>query len=334
MKRVLVTGADGFIGSHLAEALAQAGYEVRAFVYYNSLGSWGWLESVPESVRNCLEVVSGDIRDFDCVREAATECDAICHLAALIAIPYSYRAARSFIDTNVTGTLNVMQAGREAGATRIIQTSTSEVYGTAQFVPISEEHPLNAQSPYAASKIGSDQVALSFVHSFGLPVTVLRPFNTYGPRQSARAVIPTIITQLLADQNEIKLGSLFPTRDFNFIADTVSAFVAALEAEEASVVGEVINIGSGFEISIEQTAELIADVLGREFTFSQEAQRIRPEASEVDRLLCSNLKAKSALEWTPYYAGLDGFRRGLEETIEWFSVPENHAFYKSDIYNV
>ena len=331
--KVLVTGADGFIGSHLTEALVRAGHDVRAFVLYNSMGSWGWLDRCAEDVLGNFEVELGDVRDSQSVNNAVKGCEGICHLAALIAIPYSYRAPQSFIDTNVTGTANVLQAARDFDVERVIHTSTSEVYGSAQFVPITEEHPLNAQSPYAASKIGADQIALSYERSFGTPVTVLRPFNSYGPRQSARAVIPTVITQLINHNAVVKLGSLHPTRDFNFVDDTVSAFLAALGADSTKIVGQVFNVGSNFEISIGETAQLIASILGGELNIEKEAERVRPETSEVDRLFCANGKAKAALGWEPKFSGVDGLRRGLERTIRWFSDRENLASYKAGIYS-
>jgi dTDP-glucose 4,6-dehydratase len=331
-KKVLVTGADGFIGSHLTESLVRAGYEVRAFVLYNSFGSWGWLDRCEADVKAKFEVFAGDIRDPHGVKVAMKGCDAVLHLAALIAIPYSYHSPHTYVDTNIKGTLNVVQAARELGVQRVVHTSTSEVYGTARFVPITEDHPLQGQSPYSASKIGADQIAMSFHASFGTPVTVLRPFNTYGPRQSARAVIPTIITQIAAGQRCIKLGAVHPTRDFNFVSDTVAGFVAALEAERA--VGEVINLGSNFEISIGDTAQAIAEVMGVEIELVADDQRLRPENSEVDRLWASNAKARELLDWQPAYGGRDGFLRGLSQTVAWFREPGNLSGYKADIYNL
>ena len=331
--KILVTGADGFIGSHLVEALVHAGYDVRAFTLYNSFGTLGWLDHCESNVKTSIEVISGDIRDPYGVRAAVKGCDAICHLAALIAIPYSYVSPATYIDTNITGTLNVVQAARDMGVSRVIQTSTSEVYGTARFVPITEEHPLQGQSPYSASKIGADQIAMSFYTSFNTPVVTLRPFNTYGPRQSARAVIPTIITQIANGKRQIKLGSLHPTRDFNYVSDTAAGFVAALTAPEAAV-GQVINLGSNFEISIGDTVREIASVMGVEIEISCDSQRLRPEKSEVERLWASNQKAKDLLGWQPRYGGIEGFRRGLSQTVTWFTNPENLRGYKSDIYNV
>lgn len=332
MGKILVTGADGFIGSHLVEALVRKGYEVRAFVYYNSFGSWGWLDHCAEDVKGKFEVFAGDIRDPHGVRAAMKGCDAVLHLAALIAIPYSYHSPDTYVDTNVKGTLNVVQAARDLGVTKVVHTSTSEVYGTARFVPITEEHPLQGQSPYSASKIGADQIAMSFHASFGVPVSVIRPFNTYGPRQSARAVIPTIITQIAKGKRQIRLGAVTPTRDFNFVADTVAGFLAVLESERS--VGEVINIGSNYEISIGDTVQAIAEVMGEKIEILTDEQRLRPEKSEVERLWASNIKAQELLGWYPQYGGIDGFKRGLEETVAWFNKPENLVAYKVDIYNV
>ncbi|SEH53551.1 NAD-dependent 4,6-dehydratase LegB [Magnetospirillum fulvum] len=332
MKRVLVTGADGFIGSHLTEALVRNGYDVRAFVLYNSFNSWGWLDRCAPDVKGSFEVFAGDVRDPHGVRAAMQGCDAVLHLAALIAIPYSYHSPDTYVDTNIKGTLNVVQAARELGITKVIHTSTSEVYGTARFVPITEEHPLQGQSPYSATKIGADQIALSFFAAFGTPVTVIRPFNTFGPRQSARAVIPTIITQIANGARKIKLGSLHPTRDFNYVADTVGGFLAALAAERGA--GEVINLGSNYEISIGDTAKTIAEVMGAEIEIVTDDVRLRPEKSEVERLWACNAKAKDLLGWQPAFGGLDGFRRGLAETVSWFSDSENLKSYKADIYNI
>jgi len=332
VKKVLVTGADGFIGSHLTEALVRAGYDVRAFVLYNSFNSWGWLDSCAPDVKGQFEVFPGDVRDPHGVKTAMQDCDAVLHLAALIAIPYSYHSPDTYIDTNVKGTLNVVQAARELEVGKVVHTSTSEVYGTARFVPITEDHPLQGQSPYSASKIGADQIAISFYTSFGTPVSIIRPFNTYGPRQSARAVIPTIIAQIANGKRQIKLGAVYPTRDFNYVADTVAGFMAALSSDRG--VGEVINIGSNFEISIGDTARTIAEVMGTEIEILTDEQRLRPEKSEVERLWASNDKALGLLEWRPQYGGLDGFRRGLTETIAWFENRDNLKSYKVDIYNV
>jgi dTDP-glucose 4,6-dehydratase len=330
-KRILVTGADGFIGSHLTEYLVRAGYDVRAFVLYNSFNSWGWLDRADADIKSSLDVFAGDIRDPNGVRKAVQGCDVVLHLAALIAIPYSYHSPDTYVDTNVKGTLNVVQAARDLGA-RVVHTSTSEVYGTARTVPIDEAHPLQGQSPYSASKIGADQIALSFYMSFETPVTVLRPFNTYGPRQSARAVIPSIITQIAAGQRNLKLGSLHPTRDFNFVTDTVRAFEAVMNSDQA--LGQVLNAGSGFEVSIGDTVRMIAEAMGAEVTIETDQQRLRPEKSEVERLLADNRRLRALTNWAPEYAGVDGFRRGLSKTVEWFTDPANLANYKADRYNV
>ena len=332
MKKILVTGADGFIGSHLVEALVEQGHEVRAFVLYNSFGSWGWLDTVDASVRESIEVFAGDVRDPYGVKESMKGCDTVLHLAALIAIPYSYHSPDTYVDTNVKGTLNVVQAARELGVERVVHTSTSEVYGTAQSVPITETHPLQGQSPYSASKIGADQIAWSFYTSFDTPVVTLRPFNTYGPRQSARAVIPTIIGQIADGARRLQLGSLTPTRDFNFVRDTVRGFVAAAEAPDC--LGEVINVGSGFEVSIGELVDLIAEAMGVEVEVETDAQRLRPEKSEVERLLASNEKAANLLGWTPEYGSREGLVRGLRETAEWFRDPDNLSRYKTGLYNV
>lgn len=332
MGKILITGADGFIGSHLTEALVRAGYAVRAFVLYNSFNSWGWLDHCGEDVKGKFEVFAGDVRDPYGVRTAMKGCDTVLHLAALIAIPYSYHSPDTYVDTNIKGTLNVVQAARDLGVAKMVHTSTSEVYGTAKFVPITEDHPLQGQSPYSASKIGADQIAMSFCTSFGTPVSIIRPFNTYGPRQSARAVIPTIITQIANGKRQIKLGAVHPTRDFNYVSDTVAGFSAALGSDRG--VGEVINIGSNFEISIGDTARTIADVMGADIEIITDRQRLRPETSEVERLWASNEKARELLGWQPQYGGLEGFRRGLTETVAWFSKPSHLAAYKSDIYNL
>jgi len=330
--RVLVTGADGFIGSHLTESLVRQGFCVRAFVLYNSFNSWGWLDRCGADVKGNFEVFAGDVRDPNGVREAMKGCDAVLHLAALIAIPYSYYSPYTYVDTNVNGTLNVVQAARDLGVKRVVQTSTSEVYGTARFVPITEDHPLQGQSPYSASKIGADQIAMSFHASFGTPVVLLRPFNTYGPRQSARAVIPTIMAQIASGHRTIQLGALRPTRDFSFIDDTVEGFVAALSAERA--VGEIINLGSNFEISVADTAHAIAEAMGTRIEIETDEQRMRPAKSEVERLWAANDKARDLLGWSPRYGGREGFLRGLAKTANWFQEPANLAAYKSDIYNI
>lgn len=330
--KVLVTGADGFIGSHLVEALVRDGWAVKAFVFYNSFNSWGWLDRCAPDIVNQFEVVGGDVRDPHGVREAMRDCDIVLHLAALIAIPFSYHAPYAYVETNITGTLNVLQAARDLGVSRVVCTSTSEVYGTARFVPITEEHPLNAQSPYAATKIGGDQLALSFNQSFDLPVAVLRPFNTYGPRQSARAVIPTIIGQIAAGSRRIKLGALHPTRDFTYVADTARGFIQAAKCDAA--VGRVTNIGSGFEISVGDTVKLIADVMGVEVEVSSDEKRMRPVTSEVERLFAGVTAAEQLFGWAPDHSGREGFKRGLAKTAAWFQDPANLAAYKTGQYNI
>lgn len=333
MSKLLITGADGFIGSHLTEAAVRAGYDVRAFVLYNSFNSWGWLDRCADDVRGKFEVFAGDVRDPNGVRAAMKGCDAVLHLAALIAIPYSYHSPDTYVDTNVRGTLNIVQAARDLGLARVVHTSTSEVYGTAQFVPITEDHPLQGQSPYSATKIGADQIALSYHKSFGTPVLVIRPFNTYGPRQSARAVIPTIITQIANGKRRVRLGAVHPTRDFNYVADTVAGFLKALSAP-SSVAGEVINLGSNYEISIGDTALAIASLMDVDLEIETEEQRLRPALSEVERLWASNDKAAKLLDWRPAFGQLEGFKRGLSETISWFREPGNLSAYKADAYNL
>ena len=330
--KILITGADGFIGSHLTEELVRQGYNVRAFVLYNSFNSLGWLDHCSEDVKGEFEVFAGDIRDPNGIRTAMKGCEAVIHLAALIAIPYSYHSPDTYVDTNIKGTLNIVQAARDLNVSKVVHTSTSEVYGTAQFVPITEDHPLQGQSPYSASKIGADQIAMSFYTSFDTPVAILRPFNTYGPRQSARAVIPTIITQIANEKKQIKLGALSPTRDFSYVSDTVASFIAALKSEKS--VGEVINIGSNFEISIEDTAHAIAKVMGTKIEITLDEQRLRPEKSEVERLWASNEKAAELLSWHPKYGGAEGFHRGLEETVAWFCKSSHLESYKPEIYNL
>lgn len=330
--KILVTGADGFIGSHLTEKLVRDGYQVKAFVYYNSFNSWGWLDHCDSDVKGHFEVFAGDIRDPYGVRAATKGCDSVIHLAALIAIPYSYHSPDTYIETNIKGTLNVVQAAREFELEKIVHTSTSEVYGTAQFVPITEDHPLQGQSPYSASKIGADQIAISFFRSFKSPVSVVRPFNTYGPRQSARAVIPTIITQIASGARELKLGDTRPTRDFNFVEDTVQGFLAALQCEKS--IGEVINLGNNFEISIGDTAKLIANVMDTDVDIVIDETRLRPSNSEVERLWADNTKARELLDWQPGLSGLEGLRDGLSKTADWFRQPRNLGVYKPDIYNI
>ena len=329
---ILITGADGFIGSHLTESLVRQGFNVRAMVMYNSFNSWGWLDRCSPDVKGQFEVFSGDIRDPHGVKEAMKGCDAVLHLAALIAIPYSYHSPDTYVDTNIKGTLNILQAARDLNVERVIHTSTSEVYGTARFVPITEEHPLQGQSPYSASKIAADQLAYSFYTSFGLPVVIARPFNTYGPRQSARAVIPTIITQIASGKRQIKLGAVSPTRDFNYVQDTVSGFISAFKSDEG--LGEVINFGSNFEVSIGDTARMIAETMGADIEIVTDENRLRPESSEVERLWAENGKAKRLFDWEPSYGGRAGLRRGLAETVDWFVQPGNLSSYKADIYNL
>lgn len=331
-KKILVTGADGFIGSHLTEELVRCGCNVRAFVYYNSFNSWGWLDHSEPEVHSSLEIFAGDVRDPHGVKRAVDGCDVIFHLAALIAIPYSYSSPDAYVDTNIRGTLNVLESARELGVEKVVHTSTSEVYGTARYVPIDEGHPLQAQSPYSASKIGADQIALSYYRSFGIPVSIIRPFNTYGPRQSARAVIPTIITQIANGETNVKLGATRPTRDFNFIVDTVRGFIAVARSDLA--VGEVINIGSNYEISIGDTAELIAGVMGQSINIVCDEERLRPNSSEVERLWASNEKARRFLDWSPEFAGRNGLKQGIEKTVEWFTDLDNVRMYKAGIYNI
>lgn len=326
MKKVLVTGADGFIGSHLTESLLDKGYDVKAFVYYNSFNNWGWLDTLPREKLDQIEIFAGDVRDPNGVREAMKGMHGVFHLAALIAIPFSYHSPDSYVDTNIKGTLNVLQAARELDTERIMVTSTSEVYGTAQYVPIDERHPYQGQSPYSATKIGADRLAESFHRSFGLPISIVRPFNTYGPRQSARAVIPTIISQLLAGKEEIKLGSLTPTRDFNYVKDTAAGFIAIAESERS--IGEEVNIATQQEISIGTLAEEIISQINPKARIICDEQRLRPENSEVNRLLGSNAKLKELTDWKQEYT----FAQGIAETIAW--IKNNLSAYKADIYNV
>lgn len=326
MKKVLVTGADGFIGSHLTESLLEKGYDVKAFTYYNSFNTWGWLDTLPKEKLDQIEVFSGDIRDPNGMREAMKGVDQVFHLAALIAIPFSYHSPDSYVDTNIKGTLNVLQAARDLGTEKIMVTSTSEVYGTAQYVPIDEKHPFQGQSPYSATKIGADRLAESFYRSFNLPVAIVRPFNTFGPRQSARAVIPTIITQLLAGKEEIKLGSLTPTRDFNYVKDTAAGFIAIAESDKTF--GQEINIATQREISIGDLAKEIIEQINPNAKIVCDEQRLRPEKSEVNRLLGANAKIKELTDWKQQYT----FEQGIAETIAW--IRQNMSAYKTDIYNV
>jgi len=324
--KVLVTGADGFIGSHLTESLLKDGYPVRALAQYNSFNNWGWLEDIRQNSN--LEIVCGDVRDPNYCREISKGIDVIFHLAALIAIPYSYIAPESYIETNVKGTLNICQAAKDNSVKRILVTSTSEVYGTAQYVPIDEKHPLQPQSPYSASKIGADAIAMSFYNAFKLPLTIVRPFNTYGPRQSARAVIPTIITQIASGMKEIKLGDTSPTRDFNYVKDICQGFILLSQCDKA--IGETVNIGSNYEISIKETFELIKDIMHSDASLVTDEKRIRPEKSEVFRLWCDNSKIKTLTGFEPKYS----IKEGLEKTVEWFINPQNLAKYKPGIYNL
>lgn len=326
MKKVLVTGADGFIGSHLTENLLEKGYDVKAFVYYNSFNNWGWLDTFPKEKLDQIEIFAGDIRDPNGVREAMKGVDEVFHLAALIAIPFSYHSPDSYVDTNIKGTLNVLQAARELDTSRILVTSTSEVYGTAQYVPIDEKHPFQGQSPYSATKIGADRLAESFYRSFNLPVSIVRPFNTFGPRQSARAVIPTIISQLLAGKDKIELGALTPTRDFNYVKDTAAGFIAIAESDKT--IGEEINIATQREISIGDLAKEIIAQINPNAEIVCDEKRLRPEKSEVNRLLGDNTKIRALTDWKQQYT----FEEGIAETIAW--IREHMQAYKTDIYNV
>ena len=332
MNKVLVTGSDGFIGSHLVESLVKDGFNVRAFCFYNSNNSWGWLDTINDDVKKDLDVFLGDIRDPYSVKEAMKGCDIVFHLAALIGIPYSYVSPASYIDTNINGTLNIVQSARDLGLQKVIHTSTSETYGSAQYVPINESHPIVGQSPYSASKIGADQIALSYHKSFGTPIAVIRPFNTYGPRQSTRAVIPTIISQILSGEKILKLGALTPTRDFNFVKDTCNAFKAIALSDKT--VGRVINSSSNFEISIKDTANLIAEIMNVDIELISEKERLRPKDSEVNRLYGDNTILKELTDWIPEFSGKDGFKKGLNITAEWFSINKNRNLYKSNSYTI
>ncbi len=324
--KILVTGADGFIGSHLVERLLEEGHDIKAFTYYNSFNTWGWLDTLSKEQLSEIDIFSGDIRDPNGVYEAVKGVEQVFHLAALIAIPFSYHSPDSYIDTNIKGTLNILQAAKKLETSRVLVTSTSEVYGTAQYVPIDELHPFQGQSPYSATKIGADRLAESFYRSFEMPITIVRPFNTYGPRQSARAVIPTIVTQLLAGQKEIKLGSLRPTRDFNYVKDTADGFIEIAKSDKT--IGQEINIASQQEISIGDLAEEIISQINPSAKIICEEDRLRPEKSEVNRLLGSNEKIKRLTDWTPHYT----FKQGIQETIHW--IEKNMKYYKTDIYNV
>jgi NAD dependent epimerase/dehydratase len=327
-KKVLVTGADGFIGSHLVEALLKEGCDVRAFVFYNSFNSWGWLDTLPAETLRKIDIFAGDIRDPNGVATAVKGCNIVFHLAALIAIPFSYHSPDSYIDTNIKGTLNVLQAVRQLGTEKLLVTSTSEVYGTAQYAPIDEKHPYQGQSPYSATKIGADRLAESFYRSFETPVVIVRPFNTYGPRQSARAVIPTVITQLLSGQTSLRLGSLSPTRDFNYVKDTAAGFVALAKSDGS--VGQEINIATGTEFSVADVADFLISEINPKAKVVSDEQRMRPDASEVFRLIGDNTKIKSLSDWRPTF----DLHAGLRDTVEWFRVPENLARYKAWIYNI
>ena len=327
-KKVLVTGADGFIGSHLVEALLDHGCDVRAFVFYNSFNSWGWLDTLPAAKLKSLDVFAGDIRDPNGVAQAMQGCDVVFHLAALIAIPFSYHSPDSYVDTNIKGTLNVLQAAKRLGTERVLVTSTSEVYGTAQYAPIDEKHPFQGQSPYSATKIGADRLAESFFRSFDTPVVIVRPFNTYGPRQSARAVIPTVITQLLSGQTELRLGSLTPTRDFNYVKDTAQGFIALAESD--ATIGQEINIATGVEHTIGDVANVLIAELNPEARIVTDEQRLRPDASEVFRLMGDNTKITTLTAWRPSH----DLQSGLRDTIDWFKQPDNLARYKAWLYNV
>ena len=311
MKKILVTGADGFIGSHLVESLVKKGYDVKAFVLYNSFNYWGWLDDVSDSTKSSIEVVTGDIRDPFGIDNAVKDCDIVINLAALIAIPYSYHSPSSYVDTNIKGTLNILESSKKHNIKKMIHTSTSEVYGSAQYIPIDEKHPNVAQSPYAATKIAADQLALSYFRSFDTPVGIIRPFNTYGPRQSNRAIIPTVITQILSGSNEIRLGNIHPTRDFSYVEDTVNGIIASIDSD--NIIGNIINLGSGFEISINDTTKLISEIIGKDIKFISDKIRVRKKLSEVDQLLSDNNLAKNLLKWEPKYSNIEGFKLGLKK---------------------
>ena len=332
MNKILVTGADGFIGSHLVEKLVSSGYNVKAFVLYNSQNSWGWLDHVDKSIKDEIEVISGDIRDPFLLSKVLNDCEIVYHLAALIAIPYSYISPISYIKTNIIGTLNLLEAAKNKGVKKFIHTSTSEIYGTAKYVPIDENHPINSQSPYAASKTGADQLVLSYFKSFNLPAVILRPFNTYGPRQSNRAIIPTVITQILKGNNKIKVGNIHPTRDFTYIDDTVNGFICALKSK--NIEGKVLNLGAGFEISIKETITIIAKLIGTDIEIITDLERIRSKSSEVDRLYSNNSLASEILNWQPIFKGVEGFKTGLKKSIDWFSDKKNLSKYNSSFYNI
>ena len=331
-KKVLVTGDGGFIVSHLVEKLVKKGYLVKTIVPYNTDNSWGWIDTLDKKIKKNIEVISGDICDQNLISKETKKINIIFHLAALISIPYSYKSPRSFLSTNVAGTLNMLEAARENNVELFVQTSTSEVYGSSQYIPIDEKHPLNAQSPYAATKIAADQLALSYFRTFDLPVLVLRPFNTFGPRQSLRAAIPTIITQIVDGKKNIKLGSLTPRRDFTYVSDTVDGYLSTIGNKKC--LGETINLGTGYDFSIGNTLNSIQKILKRNVNVITQKERIRPKKSEVNRLISSNKKARKILKWKPKYIGSTGFKKGLEKTIEWFKNKENLSHYNIDIYNV
>ena len=331
--KILITGADGFIGSHLVERLVKLGFNVKAFIYYNSHNSWGWLEDVDKNIKKEIEVISGDIRDYECIKESIKNCNYVFNLASLIGIPYSYKAPDSYIETNIKGIMNIMNASSGKNILKIIHTSTSEVYGSASFVPMTESHPLNAQSPYAASKIAADQLAISYNKSFNTPVTIIRPFNTYGPRQSLRAIIPTIISQFLDNKiKEIKIGNTDATRDFNYISDTVEGFVSTIKAKK--IIGEVINIGNGQETSITDIIKIVSKITNIKKTIKKEKDRVRHPNTEVKRLCASNFKAKKLLNWQPKLKSKKGLVEGITKTIKWFENPENLKKFKTNLYNI
>ena len=331
MKKIFVTGGGGFIGSHLLEKLVKLGYDVKTLVPYNIDNSWGWIDTFEKNIKKNIKVISGDICDQNLIFKEMKKVDIVFHLAALISIPYSYKSPRSYISTNVVGTLNMLEAAKDHNVELFVQTSTSEVYGNSQFVPITEKHPLNAQSPYAASKIAADQLSLSYYKTFNVPVLILRPFNTFGPRQSLRAVIPTIITQLLSDNKTIKMGALTTKRDFTYVSDTVNGFISVIGNKKC--IGETINLGTGYDFSIRDTLKNIQKFTNKKVKIKKETTRVRPKKSEVTRLISSNTKAKKILKWKPFFSNKKGFNLGLEKTIEWFKNPQNLKHYKSNIYN-
>ncbi len=330
--KILVTGSEGFIGSHLVERLLSLGHKVNAFVLYNSFGSQGWLENIDTNIKKNLKIFFGDIRDEKLVKDAMKGCDVVIHLAALIGIPYSYNSPKSYVETNVIGTLNILQASKDLRVKKVIHTSTSEIYGSPKYFPIDEKHPVNGQSPYSASKIGADQIALSFYQSFETPVVILRPFNTFGPRQSARAIIPTIITQIISGKKEIRLGNINTRRDFSYIDDTISGFIACLKNK--NIEGQIINLGTGFDFSIKEVATIISKQMSAKVKFIQDKSRIRPKKSEVTRLKANPNKAKKLIGWKPEFLGKSGFIKGINQTVEWFSNEENFTNYKPDLYNI